>query len=246
MYQRTKCEDMRPFQSAPAECRRENAAAMLQSCIATFQSAPAECRRENVERRHRCLRCRFNPLPPNVGGRICCRWLCNPHLRCFNPLPPNVGGRMPASRRPAADDAVSIRSRRMSAGEFATADESRTLPGVSIRSRRMSAGEYAPRFREPTVSSEMFQSAPAECRRENADAWIDAKAASQVSIRSRRNVGGRILSEAGMIAANGDVSIRSRRMSAGECQSDFTLVRPDRHVSIRSRRMSAGEFVTAA
>ena len=59
----------------------------------SFQSAPADCRRENHERHGRPgVRHCFNPLPPTVGGRIeTGRWM----QRCgFNPLPPTVGGRM--------------------------------------------------------------------------------------------------------------------------------------------------------
>ena len=155
------------FQSAPAECRREKPkwASVVQQAQA-FQSAPAECRRE----KHRAQAVRSSAT-------------------CFNPLPPNVGG-----RRPFFSDV-------------------RHLFDVSIRSRRMSAGEGC-HGRAPFTAS-MFQSAPAECRREKRAGPLESIAVFIVSIRSRRmsaGEGGGDL-EANLATA---VSIRSRRMSAGE------------------------------
>ena len=56
-----------------------------------FQSAPADCRRENAAFSD-VLYGRFNPLPPTVGGRISCD--CLGRAGRFNPLPPTVGGRI--------------------------------------------------------------------------------------------------------------------------------------------------------
>ena len=102
------------FQSAPADCRRENDAPTLP--YEAFQSAPADCRRENAHASRRAVRC-FNPLPPTVGGRMlaCERTSAMP---VFQSAPAdcrreNAGFRAAACRC----EIVSIRSRRLSAGE---------------------------------------------------------------------------------------------------------------------------------
>ena len=194
-----------------------------------FQSAPAECRRENAACRPQCSvrRCRFNPLPPTVGGRMPGR--CRPKPRCmfqsapadcrrenaratsgargsrFNPLPPTVGGRIASIGETGSADDVSIRSRRMSAGECPEPLSPRRVPS---------------RFNPlpPTVGGRMRRAA-------------DRSRAGFNPLPP--NVGGRMACH-----CPDRVSIRSRRLSAGECLA----VRPvAEFVSIRSRRMSAGE-----
>ena len=96
----------------------ESAATVSACRWLTFQSAPADCRREN---------CDFRRAASRSGG--------------FNPLPPTVGGRIVATMPDGSKETVSIRSRRLSAGE--------------------SAGSLQP------ILSRTFQSAPADCRREN-------------------------------------------------------------------------------
>ncbi len=227
------------FQSAPADCRRENPtgrlhrphgrvsirsrrlsaenAAVWSNSAArfVFQSAPADCRRENAARsRGLTTGRRFNPLPPTVGGRI---------LVALASLAPRH---------------------------------------VSIRSRRLSAGESSCR-RPRTPSRSAFQSAPADCRRENGATtsrtdWrvsrfnplpptVGGRIAGHcrcpkvivVSIRSRRLSAGEF-AEIQAVDDAGGVSIRSRRLSAGECGSP-PAGRLAVLVSIRSRRLSAGE-----
>ena len=133
---RNRC---RWFQSAPADCRREKAVTqMVQDPAQLFQSAPADCRRE--KRWPACpwtRRSGFNPLPPTVGGR-----------RSWDP-PGNLG------------------------------------IDVSIRSRRLSAGE-GPVSQVTPVSRQPFQSAPADCRREKNVLTSNGNYGVGVSIRSRR------------------------------------------------------------
>ena len=153
-----------PFQSAPADCRRENAcgcksgpgglrfnplpptvggrmdavrayrpvgarfnplpptvggrmSAARKPGDDAFQSAPADCRRENLAPAIVTMSPRFNPLPPTVGGRM---WPVGRAVPgSFNPLPPTVGGRM-SHGYVARGRLVSIRSRRLSAGECRT------------------------------------------------------------------------------------------------------------------------------
>ena len=83
-----------------------------------FQSAPADCRRENAANgsTNACADC-FNPLPPTVGGRISAAGMVTLAGDRFNPLPPTVGGRIPDASRSHDFHPVSIRSRRLSAGE---------------------------------------------------------------------------------------------------------------------------------
>ena len=107
-----------------------------------FQSAPADCRRENIR----------------AAGRP--RWTSG-----FNPLPPTVGGRIFCPVSPRSALVVSIRSRRLSAGEFVERGHQRHPQAVSIRSRRLSAGESVTAI--AGLAEGTFQSAPADCRREN-------------------------------------------------------------------------------
>ncbi len=254
-----------PFQSAPAECRRENHRRSLASCgRMRFQSAPADCRRENRRALHGAdrHRSRFNPLPPNVGGRMRSpqRYARSRHV--FQSAPAECrreNDGMP--RSPARASRVSIRSRRMSAGECRPIAGSSPRAHVSIRSRRLSAGEY--------------------------QLAIDSMSPCSVSIRSRRLSAGECCTPARR-RWHVHVSIRSRRLSAGECRdadrpaalvSSFNPLPPtvggrmlgwtrcdrpaagfnplppnvggrmaalssqrcSRNVSIRSRRLSAGE-----
>ena len=76
----------------------------------------------------------------------------------FNPLPPTVGGRSPSRARAIRRLVVSIRSRRLSAGEE--------------------------RFQLEGLLTQEFQSAPADCRREKGGRPAGGRAT--VSIRSRR------------------------------------------------------------
>ena len=107
------------FQSAPADCRRENAVAnVFALLLSMFQSAPADCRREN-----------------------CPAWPSSRSFKSFNPLPPTVGGRISQDSTCTLISIVSIRSRRLSAGEYEGPDQLGRSGRVSIRSRRLSAGE---------------------------------------------------------------------------------------------------------
>ena len=164
---------------------------------------------------HRQVHGGFNPLPPTVGGRSAGSSSITTSARCFNPLPPtvggrsvsgpvevgtwrfqsapaDVGGRSPPAWPPRRFRRVSIRSRRLSAGEAARTAEydlrvarfnplPPTVGGrrqhralghdartVSIRSRRLSAGEGWASPKASFIS--LFQSAPADCRREKATA----------------------------------------------------------------------------
>ena len=156
-----------------------------------FQSAPADCRRENYVRPVLGTSIRgFNPLPPTVGGRMIealrgqahrdvsirsrrlsagesCGAVRSPRSFRFNPLPPTVGGRMRTADPHGVPRNVSIRSRRLSAGEWSHSHATCS-----------DAGSFNPL--PPTVGGRMsgsvsgssamqFQSAPADCRRENAD-----------------------------------------------------------------------------
>ena len=112
------------------------------------------------------LLARFNPLPPNVGGRIIPPMGALPQCSCFNPLPPNVGGRIRVTAKPGA-------------------------------------------------AAPAFQSAPAECRRENIEREYCDRNASRFNPLPP-NVGGRMPAALTGRAGRVDVSIRSRRMSAGE------------------------------
>ncbi len=131
------------FQSAPADCRRENRVA--RTSVWTRGSVSIRSRRlsagECSARAGCCRRPRFNPLPPTVGGRIRRHQITVPRKFGFNPLPPNVGGRMPPPLEP--------RSRR----PFQSA------PAECRRENAAADDRAAMRKR--------FQSAPAECRREN-------------------------------------------------------------------------------
>ena len=217
------------FQSAPADCRRENGSPAAPSATGEFQSAPADCRRENQLRQEsavsrvsiRSRRLSAGELfrldeAPGLDVSIRSRRLSAGEFataarygeHCFNPLPPTVGGRMLAPADYALGHfEVSIRSRRLSAGEFARiacqapCGFNPLPPTVGGRITPSSA-----------AAGSAFQSAPADCRREN------VCCPTEVSV--------------------GDVSIRSRRLSAGECHSCTALTGD---VSIRSRRLSAGE-----
>ncbi len=156
------------FQSAPADCRRENAQRpSRRRDRRSFQSAPADCRREN-----RCAALpgrgvlRFNPLPPTVGGRMLnVQFGFRPDDR-FNPLPPTVGGRITSGSDDPADALVSIRSRRLSAGESAVwrwAAAACKFQSAPADCRRENHARAASGRR----LTQQFQSAPADCRREN-------------------------------------------------------------------------------
>ena len=107
------------FQSAPADCRREkHYNPQCSSFPLWFQSAPADCRREKQSYVRKATR-----------------------RKRFNPLPPTVGGRRPLETYFPALLSVSIRSRRLSAGEGAAGPPGWAAGLVSIRSRRLSAGE---------------------------------------------------------------------------------------------------------
>ena len=133
-----------------------------------FQSAPADCRRENANRSLPDFveRNRFNPLPPTVGGRM--RWI---RLALTAVLVSIRSRRLSAGESsvvevPPGGERVSIRSRRLSAGESRLRTDLHDRRRVSIRSRRLSAGESMPSAAHTTGFE--FQSAPADCRRENA------------------------------------------------------------------------------
>ena len=177
------------FQSAPADCRREKTAVRraIQTPL-TFQSAPADCRREKASDLSTAqLKSVFQSAPADCRREKAVR---RPHAhrsRGFNPLPPTVGGRRLYQECERLQELVSIRSRRLSAGEdgprprFSPTRRFNPLPPtvggrsrpqrradvhghVSIRSRRLSAGEEA--GTDVKVAVTWFQSAPADCRRE--------------------------------------------------------------------------------
>ena len=97
----------------------EGESGLLSPDLSKFQSAPADCRREKGLRAVQAAGglSRFNPLPPTVGGRSLATSLLNRRVVRFNPLPPTVGGRRPWADETSKWRHVSIRSRRLSAGE---------------------------------------------------------------------------------------------------------------------------------
>ena len=124
---------------------------MVSGVLPPFQSAPADCRREKQVRvQGRSHELRFNPLPPTVGGRSRRPGDHCPGDHGFNPLPPTVGGRRFAVAIATIATLVSIRSRRLSAGEVGFQPQCRTFQGVSIRPRRLSAGEGKDRGLQPS------------------------------------------------------------------------------------------------
>ena len=154
-----------------------------------FQSAPADCRRENeVATAVATAQWGFNPLPPTVGGRITVADNIVFSFR-FQSAPADC-------RREndnivcnlASNTRVSIRSRRLSAGECEGPCRGPCRDSVSIRSRRLSAGESG--CKRTSTPARSFNPLPP-------------------------TVGGRILDSqherSGYV-----VSIRSRRLSAGE------------------------------
>ena len=176
------------FQSAPAAMRRENngthvpnlhlavsirsrrnvggrmfgSGSLDRACIIRFQSAPAamsagESSRWSNQRRSPS----FNPLPPQCRREnLSRRPVGSVRHVGFNPLPPNVGGRITARSRVRSFPRVSIRSRRMSAGEYAAHREEVAALKFQSAPAAMSAGEcLGKQGTGPTRL--MFQSAPA-------------------------------------------------------------------------------------
>ena len=226
------------FQSAPADCRREKLRPDQPILTPSmFQSAPADCRREKHQLAYPLVpRHQFQSAPADCRREKPRAASARGRPTCFNPLPPTVGGRsQTAQKRPQGWEFQSAPAdcRR----EKSIDVRSPAAASVSIRSRRLSAGEDRRRFRQaqqlagfnplpPTVGGRSmwpedsaaapgFQSAPADCRREKTEAIHAVEGLQKVSIRSRRLSAG----EAGVVAlcvtAVG-VSIRSRRLSAGE------------------------------
>ena len=91
----------------------------LQDPRILFRSAPADCRREKRRRPPPELAAdQFQSAPLTVGGEDCAV-IFQPgfNLLFFNSLPPTVGGRRIRQERGLGLYHVSIRSRRLSAGE---------------------------------------------------------------------------------------------------------------------------------
>ena len=155
------------FQSAPADCRRENNIRLITAGhTLKFQSAPADCRRENSGVSPRwTIRTSFNPLPPTVGGE-------SGRRRAPVDRPGRFFQSAPADcRREYRHGGVVLPLHRFrSAPADCRRENAKTgceisVPPVSIRSRRLSAGEWP--HRRWSRPSPTFQSAPADCRREN-------------------------------------------------------------------------------
>ena len=135
---------------------------------------------------------------------------------------------------------VSIRSRRLSAGECEARAEHRLAGGVSIRSRRLSAGES--RAIAPTSLRPKFQSAPADCRRENPSNHAAGRGRN-VSIRSRRLSAGEWPPNVADLT-----ELLAFQSAPADCRRENVALRrkatEQTDVSIRSRRLSAGECGT--
>ena len=179
--------DAGQFQSAPAECRRENGRSRRRTATSPFQSAPADCRRENPGQR-RTIVSAFQSAPADCRrenartGSSSLEFQSAPaDCRRENWAATSAGG-----------STVSIRSRRLSAGECravrmaCTIEQFQSAPAdcrrenvgtLSDRGRGACFNPLPPtvggrigRYRASTIRSATFQSAPADCRRENASA----------------------------------------------------------------------------